>query len=531
MSHAKPRLVEKPWLIPNLHFVANHISGNQHLMSRGYEDICLMAKTSSSSISGGGSFRDMVLENTFQDVVDSAIHNEIPMLIYAGIRNDRRGKYRLICSFDGRFRIIDFLLNNGSYEICEHNKILGKYTTEGYNNQMMWPELAKMSDRRGNKVMICLDYSGYDTQISLAEYVQISELLNKHRIHSDIYGSLWAWYSEWMLQPKPLVTRSSEGLEHLIPHYHTLASGLHGTHSFENLIGISTSIEAVNKGVEIYDFWSNGDDQNTLINSTDLDSYIHFLEKYYDISWEKSLVGHKLSVWGKLWFAQDYHPMWEIGTFRSIWERESGDTSYVEDSKFQSNYCKILQVAITLIRLGKEFETVKRWIDRLCDVTNIDPSRVPAAMNNISSSTNASVNDLEPRGLISVKKPLMDKTFHLTSLANNNYFDMLYSMYKNNVFYSLEVKDPEYHESGTIIRFNRGVDYSRMVPRDVPWIYKELYRGVDYSLTDQLARDILQSTKSYDGPCSQGFSFTNMYEMSYALNERNSYIWKRVITG
>jgi hypothetical protein len=26
MSHAKPRLVEKPWLIPNLHFVANHIS-------------------------------------------------------------------------------------------------------------------------------------------------------------------------------------------------------------------------------------------------------------------------------------------------------------------------------------------------------------------------------------------------------------------------------------------------------------------------------------------------------------------------
>jgi hypothetical protein len=61
----------------------------------------------------------------------------IPNLIYAGTRIDRRGKYRLICSMDARMRILDYIINNGSYELCEKGSMLGKYTTEGYNNVQM----------------------------------------------------------------------------------------------------------------------------------------------------------------------------------------------------------------------------------------------------------------------------------------------------------------------------------------------------------------------------------------------------------
>lgn len=39
-----------------------------------------------------------------------------------------------------------------------------------------------------------------------------------------------------------------------------------------------------------------------------------------------------------------------MGTARSLFEKEGGVTGIVEDSKFESNYCKILQVIIILHR-------------------------------------------------------------------------------------------------------------------------------------------------------------------------------------
>jgi hypothetical protein len=83
----------------------------------------------------GGSFRDFVLTTTLDEIM-SDLHL-VPYVIYLGTRIDRRGKYRVICSLDARFRVIDFILNNGSYHLCEGDGILSKYTTEGYNQYQM----------------------------------------------------------------------------------------------------------------------------------------------------------------------------------------------------------------------------------------------------------------------------------------------------------------------------------------------------------------------------------------------------------
>lgn len=526
-SHSSPKFYDREWLIPNLKYCFDYVN-RYNLMDRKYSDIILVARASSSSVKGAGSFRDYVLENDFDDICKNVSNKRIPLLIYAGTRSDRRGKYRLIFSFDANFRVVDYLLNNGAYDLCE-NKLLSKYTTEGYNNKMMWDELVAMSDRRLGKTMVCLDYKGYDTQIKMEEYLSICIALNQYRRNYELYSDLIKWYIDWMKQPKPLVTRSSQGIDILITNCKTLASGLHGTHSHENLIGISTYLEALNRGIRVNRFWSNGDDQNTLLNRTDLDKYMKFIDDHFDVSWDKSLINHRLAVWGKLWFAREVHPFWEIGTLRSLWEREGGETSHVEKSKFQANYCKIIQTLIILIRLGKSPAEIEDWMCDICNEIGIDPYRIPYQLNELSVTTSGKIKRNEPKGLRSVKSELMSKTYRLIGLNARNYYDMINNMYRNQQFYNLEVKDVKYHAKGQDFVISRGKDFSRMVPNDVPWVYRDIYTGVEYSLEDKFNRDILQGTKSYDGPCHIDFRYNDMMSLAHAINDRNKLIWKYLV--
>jgi hypothetical protein len=467
-----------------------------------------------------------VLEHSFDSIIKHILSHGVPCLIYAGTRSDRRGKFRLIFSFDGNFRIIDYLLNNGSYDMCEGRGPLSKYTTEGFNNMLMWIEMMKMANRSNNYAMVCLDYKGYDTQISMREYLSLSMALNKYRLHDNVYSDIISWYSDWMSQPKPVITRSSDVNHVLLSNCNTLASGLHGTHSYENFIGISTMIESRIRGIDIPNFWSNGDDQNARVKSSHLDNYMKFIDGQFDVNWQKSLIGHKLAVWGKLWFASDIHPFWEIGTLRSIWEREGGETSMVESSKFQANYCKILQTIITLIRLRVDNHKIVRWMNSICDEANIDPSRIPVKLNNLKSTVSSKSRGNDPEGLRSVKEELMNKTYRLIGLNANNYYDMLNNMYSKRQFFSLDLDEVKYHSSGTNFRISRSVNYSRMVPNDIPWIYKDIYLGEEYSMMDKLNRDLLQGTKSYDGPCSKDFSYHDMLSLAHALNNRNELCWR-----
>lgn len=101
-------------------------------MDGGYIVVLINAKISSSSIPGGGSFRDYVLNNTLDDILSQ--RDRLLLFIHLRTRSDRRGKYRLAYSFDGRPRVIDYLLNNGSYHLCEGDGILARFTTEGSSN-------------------------------------------------------------------------------------------------------------------------------------------------------------------------------------------------------------------------------------------------------------------------------------------------------------------------------------------------------------------------------------------------------------
>lgn len=524
-SHSDFEVVDKPWLLHNLEFVFRNVC-HFRKMDKSYVDLIMNAKTSSSSIRGEGNFRDFVFQNSLDSIIQSS--GDVPLFIYLGTRSDRRGKFRLICSFDGRFRVVDFLLNNGSYDLCEGDGILSKYTTEGFNSEQLWEQMAVMSDR-SNKIMVCIDYKGYDTQLSLIEYLNISLALNKYRINDTIFSEIINWYSDWMIQPKPLLSSTANKFDILVPVYRTLASGLHGTHSFENLIGISTMLEASKRGVKFHGFWSNGDDQNALIDTHHLDAYIEFLNKYFRISWDKSLINNRLTVWSKLWFARDFHPCWEIGTVRSLWEREGGEVSFVEDSKFQSNYTKILQAAITLIRLGYDRRRIMYWIEKLSDACEIDPYRIPKYLNNLNASSNSRTLDVEPIGLMSYKGELMAKTFRLKSLNVNNYFDMFYNMFKNRIFYSLNVNEIEYHDQGLKFGISKGIRYNKMIPRDVPWLFRRIYTGVEYPHYEALNRDFLQGTKSYDGLCSRSYVYSDMYTLAIAINDRNRYMWNRIV--
>lgn len=532
MAHSNPKVKSKDWLIRNLSFVRDHIINNPSVMDRSYADACLSARTSSASIKGIKSYRDLVLETSWEDIIRLASEDKLPVehMIFAGTRSDRRGKYRLICSFNGYFRIIDYMLNNGSYALCEGEGILSKFTTEGFNNKQMWPELFKMSNRDNNLCMVCQDFKGYDTQISLNEYLSISKLINEYRLnHDNNYRQLFDWYEKWMCQPKPLVTRSNMGVEVIVENYRTLASGLHGTHSFENLIGISTKIEAEKRGVVFKGFWTNGDDQNALIERDSLSRYLNFIKDYFEISESKSLIGHEATVWGKLWFTRNYEPTWEIGTIRSLWEREGGQVSFVEDSKLQSNYCKILQVLVVMIRLNKPLTLVKRWAFILCKECKIDHERIPIRLNNLSVTSNTKPNLKHPVGLIESKQDLMRRNFPFIALNVSNYYDMLYSMYRNNTYFDMNVTEIQYHDKGTILYIERGFDYSDLTLKNIPWMFRGVFRSKLYTLEQEFVRDVLQGTKSYDGSNRTTYMFYDMVSLAKALHDRNKEVWKHMM--
>ena len=53
-----------------------------------------------------------------------------------------------------------------------------------------------MSDRSSGYELACVDYKGYDTQISLEEYLQISWLLNRHRAKTNpVISRIFCWYA------------------------------------------------------------------------------------------------------------------------------------------------------------------------------------------------------------------------------------------------------------------------------------------------------------------------------------------------
>lgn len=535
-AHTTNRLISRQWLIPNLEDAHHYLSVNRDVMNKQYGDLILNAKLSSTSIPNSKiDYRTFVFQNTLNDILEYSLKyddNKVPYIMNAAIRNSNRAKYRLIFTMSAHFRVIDYLINNGSYDLCKNDGLYAQYTTEGFSNSKVWEQLAIMSNRNDVE-MLCLDFKGYDTQISIDDYINISYLLNKHRLTDPYFKKMYSWYFNWLIQPKPIATKivmnSIVDYHWIIDYQNKFASGLHGTHSFENLYGIATYRQMINQGIDIKRCWFNGDDQNYLINKNHTDKAMKWLESQFNISWDKSLIGHNLSVWSKLWFSEQFHPIWEIGTFRSLFEREGGNVELVESSKFQSNYCKILQVAITLIRLGKRPEVIQRWIDVLCSLTDpvIDSSRIPMSLESFNMISRSTISHLpKPVGLDSARDYLMNIDLPVKLLSNNDTYSVLYNMYMKNNIFSMEPKEIIYYPKNYYIYIDRGIDFSHDESKDIPWMFNNVKSNYHFSNDQLFVRSVLQGSKSYDGISDHQYSFNNMISLAYAINDRNKDYWK-----
>lgn len=530
-AHANYDIRPRPWLINNLEDCQNYIRDN-NLMHRCYGDVCLSAKSSRTSIIGDSRmFRDYVFETSYDDIINNISSIGFPpYIINAGKRNDRRGKFRLICSFHANIRILDFLINNGSYNLFTGSNFYSNYTTEGLSGLRMWEELALMSVRDNSSSMICLDFKGYDSQISMNEYIDISTLLNRYRINvGDEFSCVFDWFIDWLKQPKFLVSEGLNGFKDiLLPYYRTLASGLHGTHSFENLIGISFMREAEKRGFIVRIFKANGDDQNIMIDRRQIDDFLHFASEYFDIEFSKSLIDHQLTVWGKKWFTRAEYPVPEIGTIRSLWEREGGSSNFVEPSKFENNYCKIINLIIFLYRLEVDKSIIIEIMKELCHEVGINYDRLPYSVNNLSQIKSGSTSkDVVPVGLESCKTYLSDLTIDANLVGARNVYELLKEMYVNRKFYDMNVSEVLYYPVNTEFSIESNIDYSVNTDDNIPWMLRDMkiYR---FTEEQNFVKSILQGTNSFDGACDESYVFTDMYSLAMCIHERNLRVWNNI---
>lgn len=525
-SHCSSRRYVRPWLYEHLSDFSLYIAHNPHVMSVDYSELCLNAKMSSSSIRMAPKFRDFVFTHTLDDVISYVQKDKyVDKKYVAGIRNDRRGKYRLIFSLGAIMRIIDFLINHGTYKLFHKGTPFSKFVTEGMTESEMWAQMKLMSVR-SDYDLVCLDYEGYDTQIYQYDYADISKVLNKYRMNNPQFKSIFDYFYNWMLQPKPLVTVINGRDVVLIPKVSTLASGLHGTHSFENIIGYATYKYLLSHGVVIDRAWFNGDDQNFLVYRPHVKKFMDVINKNFKVSERKSLIGSVLGVWSRLWFTNKYYPSPEIGTFRSIWEKESGSIDAVENSKIASNYCKIVSVAMVLIRLGKSEEVVRDWIASLCKVSNppINPNRLPISLEGLHTKSGSGTAKIYPRGLDSAKSKLLELNLSFKMLNVPNYYSMLYNMYSKRQYFSFEPQIIQYADKLVI---EPNYDYSNRDYFHTPWIFRR-FKDVKTDTDISLIQTVLQSTHSYDGPCSVRYEVRDMYELALAINDRNKITWNRL---
>jgi hypothetical protein len=292
--------------------------------------------------------------------------------------------------------------------------------------------------------------------------------------------------------------------------------------------------EMVKIGIEVFGFWANGDDQNTLVRLPDVDRSADFINDNFEVSWDKSLLRHELSVWGKLWFSEKHHPMWEIGTFRSIWERERGSNDIVEESKFASNYGKMLQVAITLMRAGVSDCRILDFIESIidCSDSRIRLDRIPTKLVSSSQIIDTSMKrDGDPVGLRSVKRDVNKIGADLSDLGFRDMYSLLNGIYTKRVIFREEPESIEYYPSGSTLCFRPGMDYGLNRYKDLPYALKNIMPRTSIEIEDRLNADILRSTKSFEGAVNLSFCYNDFMSLAKAINHRNTYAWRRMLNS
>lgn len=230
----------------------------------------------------------------------------------------------------------------------------------------------------------------------------------------------------------------------------------------------------------------------------------------------------------KNWFTRAEYPVPEIGTIRSLWEKEGGSSSFVDPSKFESNYCKIITLIIFLYRLQVEKDIIIKLMEYLCDEVGILHDRLPYSISSLSQIKSDGVtNNASPVGLESCKKYLSSKTIDANLVGAHDVYELLKGMYINRSFYDMNISEIKYHPVNTKYSIESNLDYSVNTDDTIPWMLRDMkiYR---FTEEQNFVKSILQGTASYDGPSVESYSFYDMYSLAMCVHDRNRKIWNNI---
>lgn len=530
-SHYNSNIFGREYYFKFLKDAIEKVSMIPNIMDMGYHTLLISSRQSSSSIKGDKrKYRDYLFENTLDDIINESWKSDFSYS--AGTRLDRRGKYRLVCSYNAAVRALDHMINAGQYNLFNpKDGIYRNYVTEGLSTKIMWKKMKQMTSNKDFHV-ICTDYSGYDTQFGPNDYLNISYLLNKHRMNDSKFIDIWEPYRRFMLQPKILLKNTAEGDEVILPFYLTLASGLKGTHSIENLMGIMVHRDMHRKGINIHRLLVNGDDQNALVSKHDVKNYHKYMEENgWNISVPKSLSGHEMSVWSKKWYSERMYPVNELSNIRSLTETEGAGLLDVEESKISSNYGTILKVCMNLLRLDIPMDKIINYINKLCnlDGININMNRIPVSLNEVKPMDEYDFENVNvPNGLLSQRRKLESIGMPYKILGASNYYNLLLGMWKNRKTIKTSPEVIEYYPRDTMLKFDAMYDYSLHDDVNIPYNLKNVIQNENESKETYTSRQFINSTSSYDGIITKTYYYYDLISLAVALNNRNETAWREI---
>lgn len=531
-SHYNKSEKIRPWLVTNIKDeIIDFFKYNPNQGIIRPSKLVEEAKTTSGGLEGFDDYRDFVFQNSLEDLVLKFRNNKgkLKCDYIISIVYNRRGKIRVIFMVDSEIRMMDSYISGGTYDLFNKETGLYKdYTCEGMDNDELFEVMKKM-ESDDIWVRVSLDFEAYDTQFSENDYLRGVFPCVQHRMNEKYFKELWLYFVTWINQPKGLIIKPKTP-ERVLDYFNSLASGLKGTHSIENIWGVSIRKFLIDNGIRIRQWKSNGDDTYFEVHRQDLEKAKELIENNFNVSWSKSIIGHEATTWTRKWFTKKIFPIAEIGTWRSIYETIDTSKSVIVKSKFYLTYGKLIQLAIVLINMKiskNEIENILQDVVKHSEI-KIDIYRLPKSLEvfNYEGSTRKR-KVRKSNGIDSVKNELNSKYLPKLLAGSQNLYNVLYNAWNSKKWIDLNVKEVEWYPKGYRLKIKSGYNYCQKID-SFPWFLKDLdYKSFE-ATEDSLVRSLLQSSSSSCKVSEKSYYVTDIYSLSFALNERNNNIWKNM---
>jgi hypothetical protein len=531
-SHYNKVPIEREWLVYNIKDEIIRwfqLNPNEGIItpSRLVEE----AKTTSGGMKGYDDYRDFVFQNSIEDLLDILDNKKGALLCdyIVSIVYNRRGKSRAIFMLDSIGRMMESFISGGTYDLFNKRKGLYKdFTCEGMNDDEMWYVMRYMKSDY-NYVRVSLDFKAYDTQFNGNDYVKAVFPCVQHRMNEKHFRRIWCHFMRWFNQPKGLIINPKDP-KRVLNYFNSLASGLKGTHSVENIWGVSIRKKLIDSGIRIRKWKSNGDDTYYEVHREDELKAQQIIEKYFNVSWDKSIIGHEATTWTRKWFTSTIFPIAEIGTWRSIYETIDSSKTVIVKSKFYLTYGKLIQLTIVLINIGISKDEIEKLLQDIVKYSEIkiDIFRLPKSLEVFTYEGKVRPRkNRKSNGIESVKTELNNKYLPKLLAGSQNLYNILYNAWNSDRWINLNPKSIEWYPFNYKLELKSGYNYSQK-EGEFPWFLRDLeYKSFELT-EDALVRSLLQSSSS---PCiatGKSYYVTDLFTLSMAINERNSDVWKNM---